>query len=424
MIYETILDLSGTTSKKEKATILQRDDSPLVREVFSYALDPFKMFYIRKIPEHKPAAKSSVDWEHVRALLDQLSARTLSGHAARDAVKGVLEKLDTADGDVFKKILDKDLRCGTAAGIVNSVYKVPDKNKKPKGLIPEFDVMLAEPQDEKHLTFPRWAEPKYDGMRAVFLLSGPTVDECTVLSRRGKPITTLDFILAELLKIFPVGTMVDGEALVVGDFQASMSAIKRGKKNDKTAEAKFVIFDVLTIEEFEAGYCPVPFEERLKRRLELPASATMLMYPFGRYVNNMREVEEFYAEVRAVKNAAGKSIYEGLILKQPDAPYYFQRHYAWMKVKPRETADVEITGYRAGTPGKGHEHHLGSLEFVYKGQDCRVTSFENDLRDELWKIKDTLIGRLMEVSFMELTNDGKTRHAVFHRFRDFKGEKA
>jgi DNA ligase-1 len=110
-------------------------------------------------------------------------------------------------------------------------------------------------------------------------------------------------------------------------------------------------------------------------------------------------------------------------VKRPDGGYHFKKHLDWMKVKPLETVDLEITGVREGT-GK-YKGMLGALEMKYKGQDVRAgTGFSDKERKEFWKHQKKIIGQIGEFEFMEETDDGKTRHAVFVRIRSYKGEKA
>lgn len=97
---------------------------------------------------------------------------------------------------------------------------------------------------------------------------------------------------------------------------------------------------------------------------------------------------------------------EGLIL----------RHCAtkpkWLKVKPKATADVRITGY---VEGKGK--HVGRLGLFKTSYGSVGTGFTDAQREEFWLNKDATVGQIIEVEYMELTNANKMRHPRFLRER-------
>jgi hypothetical protein len=107
--------------------------------------------------------------------------------------------------------------------------------------------------------------------------------------------------------------------------------------------------------------------------------------------------------------------YEGLILRQGDT---------WLKVKPKDTADVFITGYQGGT-GK-HKGKMGALLTNYG----KVGTGFSDVDREWWQMMFDLHGlpwlttQLIEVEFMEMTKYDKFRHPRFIRIRDDKTEES
>lgn len=100
--------------------------------------------------------------------------------------------------------------------------------------------------------------------------------------------------------------------------------------------------------------------------------------------------------------------YEGLVLRQGDH---------WVKIKPAETHDVVITGYVEGT-GK----HRGQLGFVTTSKGAVGAGFTDIEREILWAEAKAgvLVGKVIEVSCMQLTLDGQFRHPFFVRMRPDK----
>lgn len=97
--------------------------------------------------------------------------------------------------------------------------------------------------------------------------------------------------------------------------------------------------------------------------------------------------------------------YEGLVLRQGSK---------WIKVKPRQSHDVKVTGIIEGT-GK----HKGRMGALMTDMGKVGTGFTDEERQCWWwdHKADGVIGRLIEVECMELTPAGKFRHPRFLRIR-------
>jgi len=92
---------------------------------------------------------------------------------------------------------------------------------------------------------------------------------------------------------------------------------------------------------------------------------------------------------------------EGLILRQGDK---------WLKVKPTITYDLVVTGYQPGT-GK-HTGRMGALITDM----CKVgTGFKDVERDKF--TAEYIVGKIIEVKGMGVTEAGKLRHPRFVRLR-------
>lgn len=99
-------------------------------------------------------------------------------------------------------------------------------------------------------------------------------------------------------------------------------------------------------------------------------------------------------------NARG---YEGLVLRQGDK---------WLKVKPHDTFDVRVLSVHEGE-GK----HKGRLGYVTTHLGDVGTGWTDLERHHWWNQRVRLIGTTIEVDCMQLTPDGKFRHARFIRER-------
>ena len=111
------------------------------------------------------------------------------------------------------------------------------------------------------------------------------------------------------------------------------------------------------------------------------------------------------AEVLAVATMLG---YEGIVLKDPNANYT-QGERAWAKVKPQSTEDLRVVDL------------LDNGSLVVNRQGVRVT-VGMGLTNSMRASAASMLGRLIEVQFQEVTASGSLRHPVFVRVRDDKDE--
>lgn len=107
---------------------------------------------------------------------------------------------------------------------------------------------------------------------------------------------------------------------------------------------------------------------------------------------------EFIQKVMEVYVGRG---YEGLVLRQGKRE---------LKVKPKETADVRITGLKPGT-GK-YEGMLGAFLTEHGNVGTGLTDGQREEYND-----EDLIGSVIEVEFMEMTKATKMRHPRFIRAR-------
>jgi ATP-dependent DNA ligase len=140
---------------------------------------------------------------------------------------------------------------------------------------------------------------------------------------------------------------------------------------------------------------------------------------------------------------------EGVILKDLNAPYEFDRSKAWIKIKGVETYDVVIVGYEDAKQWYAEPGEVGKDGVLYK--DGRTTRFFDngwigaikfglykdgelievgqcsglidDLREEISKNKKKFIGRVIEVKCQQRMPTGGFRHCNFFRFREDKNAK-
>jgi len=283
-------------------------------------------------------------------------------------------------------------------------------------------------------------EVKLDGVR-VLAVCYASMGSVNLFSRNGKTFENFSHIEDQLRPCLKqisqrmfgrvMDFVLDGE--IVGEsFQALMRQAQR-KKDADAADSQYYVFDAIPREDFYRGFWNAQQHKRITKLAEI---ATMLK---SRCVNvNIMpgmdvdlDTADGQSKMRQFADAAVEQGYEGIMIKDLDAPYECRRSSFWMKWKPTITVDLEIVGFEQGT-GRNADR-LGAI--ICEGDDngrrisVNVGSGLSDSdRDDFWSRRDLLLGRIVEVQADAVTQnqDGSysLRFPRFLRFRGFEpGEK-
>ena len=223
-LHEIISLLANTSSTKEKQKILEENkNNELLRRYFEATLNPFYNYFIRvkSLPETSGPCDLTVD--AINTIVDVLTNRQKTGHAARDFLSGYMDTLTPEDQILLENIINHDPNCKVAEGIVNKVWKK---------MIPEFPCMLAEQYTDKtHGNIREGAgqivvQKKEDGGRVAIVVDNNGA--VTLYSRNGNILETHDMFTAMFQQYR--GQVFDGELLVLDD---------RGIQDRKTGNGIF-----------------------------------------------------------------------------------------------------------------------------------------------------------------------------------------
>ena len=389
------------------------------------ALDPLHTFGVKQVPERGNAPGQGCSWQVFTQLADKLASRELTGHAARDAIKIVMD-LATQEqwNDYYRRILIKDLRCGVSQKTVNSVAK---KNKFDQYKIPVFSCMLAHDSanHEKKLVGKKMLDYKLDGVRvlAIYNKDNNTV---TMYSRNGKQFLNFGHVEQEIIdklsSKFTESMVLDGE-MVSSSFQALMKQVHR-KDNVEATDAKYALFDVLTLNEFQKGKSTLGCRDRHNVLVSM-ISETDSMFVVDKVECDLdtEEGQKIFSDYNKVAIEKG---FEGIMIKDVDAPYECKRSHFMLKAKPFIEVSLTIVGVEGGT-GR-NEGKLGAL--ICEGEDdgkfIKVnvgSGLTDENRDDFWASQNKILNQIVEVRADAITKNQDDDHYSlrFPRFLRFRG---
>ena len=432
-----IRNLEMHSSRLDKEAILKAaydEGQPEFFEGLRMALDPLVTFGVKQVPTKEEIWEDTENggkrllpngqglcWTNFKMLAEQLQRRELTGHAARDAIELAMGVATTEQwNDWYRRILIKDLRCGVSEKTVNKV--VPD-------CVPVFTCQLAHDSanHEKKMTGKKQIEVKLDGVRVITVIQGNKVE---MFSRNGKQFHNFGHIIEEIERVVkldpaPYDLVLDGEVMS-NNFQDLMKQVHR-KDNVSADDAVLHLFDCVPLEDFQKGVWNKPQSVRSQLVLHWVAKhQTLLTHVQALEWEEVDlDTEEGQSRFVALNKAAVDGGYEGVMIKDVDAPYECKRSHAWLKAKPFIEVTLSVTDVEEGT-GR-NEGRLGALVCSGKddGKDIRVnvgSGFTDDNRSTFWTDRNALLGQLVEVRADAVTqNQDGTYSLRFPRFKTFRG---
>lgn len=464
--FRVLQQLEDTAGKNDKIAILKNNDSLRLRKLLWLTYNKFITFRVKQI-DH-PVLHNAVQpdiFDELVELCELLSRHTTGSNDAKAMLRRLLSKCTEENAKWVARIVTRDLKIGIDEKSINKAFP---------GLVPVFDCQLAYPMYSKGknpknywptLRYPVIFEEKLDGVRVIAVVKDGKV---TFFSRAGfdDEYDEHGVIAAEILKLRP-GTdfVLDGEmiakkfnpdnktALKHKDsprwpFEQAKSMLKNGATT--AAEIKeyigYYVWDIIELDFFESQGVRGKAVPAWKRKAQLTALferhesvtfANMYLVP-NVMARSEAEIKAMFRVIRdkggdvrsAIDKKGNEVTYtipkgEGGMVKETEDPYEFKRSAAILKVKEFYTADLRIVGAYEGKPDT---KFVGMLGGVNLASDCGKyttdcgSGFDEDQRFELWMMhqRGELAGKIVEVSYQEITADGSLCFPVYQGIRSDK----
>ena len=418
-----------------EASVLGSTNAQIFLGLTKACYNPYVTFGVRKVPDTVGIVDAENPWSEFNELLTSLSHRDLTGNAALDAINEMSERFDSIEWNTFcAPVIRRDLRAGISDKTINKICK------KTEYEIPVFGCQLATNSEGRpEMKGTKRLEPKLDGVRVLLMVIPGASEGVTTIcfSRNGKVFDNFTHIEQQVSDNFVKiarghqnalfnGFVLDGE--VIGNtFQELMRQARR-KTDVQADDSVFNIFDIIPLSDFREGHWNAQLHKRIA-----------ILEHIRHVVDTMPNVELLPHIMVDLDTAAGKDQleryakdqvnagFEGIMIKELEAPYICKRSTDWMKWKPTLTVDLEVVGVEEGT-GR-NLGRLGALvcHGVDDGKEITVnvgSGFSDVDRDDYWTNRNLVIGRTAEVLCDVITqNQDGTYSLRFPRFVRFRDDK-
>lgn len=401
-LNQFIEDMRATSSSTQKVQIIKNANSH-IHKILEYTYNPFKQYYVTsktcKKNSHLVKEQWSRGYKNVFHLLDDLTNRKFTGHDAIALINGCANSHD--DNQLIYKIIDKNLDIRAGDKVINKA--VPN-------LIPTFSVALAQEYKGKCDWDDRWyASRKLDGVRCLAVVDENRV--CTLYSRMGKELTTLNRVKEAIENTGIINHVFDGEICLLDengneDFQGVMKELRR--KDHQIENPRFMIFDMVHKSEFDNGKGNTPLTERL-RTLRAWQGGRFTCAKTLQYVDQVQINDDDHFETWN-KLSAEKG-WEGFMLRK-NVGYEGKRSKNLVKVKKFHDAEYEVIDYDTDTAEVVRNGRSETIEMLsqvwieHKGHKVKVGSgWTHDQR--LQYMDGSIVGKIITVQYFEETKNDK-----------------
>ena len=402
-IKDFVDKMRATSSSLEKIKILKKQ-SRYIQSILEFTYNPYKQYHVTsKTCIKNKDIVTPYFGRTLFDLLEDLNSRHMTGHAAIGAINYYMKRLPKQEyKDLVFSIIDKDLKIRTGAKVINKAFP---------GLIPEFNVALAQEYKGKCDWNDNWyASRKLDGVRCLAV-----VDEegkCTLYSRMGKELTTLNKVKEAIEKTCIINTVFDGEICLLDengneDFQGIMKELRR--KDHQIENPIFMIFDMIHKPNFDMGGGGPDLENRLHSLRSWITTRHALNSGVLRYLDQFQIIDDDHFE-RWNKMSVDNN-WEGFMLRK-NIGYEGKRSKNLLKVKKFFDAEYKVIDYdieEHEVVRFGRQDTIPMLSQVWiehKGHRVKVGSGWTQ-EQRLQYMDGSIVGKTITVQYFEETKNDK-----------------
>lgn len=423
--HNFVKEINASNGRLYKQSVLKKyAEDDIIRRYLQIAFDPYRVYGISTKKLHKQVydtVRRIVIIGNVLELFEEYLAVNNTG--TDTAISVCQEVLDCVsaqsreEAELLEQLICKDLSIGVDAKTIN---------KEIPGLIPTFDVQLA----NKYFDKPEYVKgkkfaitTKIDGGRIIAMKENGQV---SFFTRAGQKYEGLVDLEDEMSRLMPDNTCLDGEiTLLDRGTMSSKEAYKQTMKivrqttNMEKHGIKMLVFDYMNVNEFKNQCCKYDYSTR-RAGVELLFHQEDFKFFELLPILYVGEDTSMITTLLDEQVAAGE---EGIMINICDAPYEFKRTSNLLKVKKFNSADLQVCDLEEGS-GK-YVGMLGAFVCEYKDGEVRVGSgLTDELRKEIWQNPEKYINSIIEIAYFEETKDSTGKPSLrFPTFKDFRPDK-
>jgi DNA ligase-1 len=404
-------DLNSTNSTNEKKDILTKyKNNEFLKQVLFYTYNPFYQYFVTPASLEKryndDLGKAGKKYTSIFELLDDLRYRKITGHTAIQAVNDFVFEFESYK-DLIYKIVGKDLEIRMGDSLINKI--IPN-------LIPTFDCALAanfEDVDVDFVTDKWFASRKLDGCRCLVIVN--STGNVSSWSRQGNQFETIEKVEQAVKQMCLKNVVFDGEICLVDvdgneDFQGIMKQIR--KKDHQIASPKYLIFDLLTLKEFESKKGSTPYADRYDALHILLGHREDCLQVVKQTV--IKSAEQF----STMLTDSGANGWEVLMLRK-NVGYEGKRSKSLVKCKSYQDAEYTVTGYEIG-PFRMIENGreitkdvLSNVIINHKGNEVSVGSgFTIEEREYFAANPSEIVGKIITVKYFQESKNQSGKYSL------------
>ena len=406
-----LIDIKQTQSLNAKKALikiaLESHYGESVKLLLRHLYDPQITTGISKTSWNK--ATPNIDYPfqlNVKSILDYLHSNNSGKQETVNFMKG-FDYCNPGVNFLTYSIVTKDINIGISRGTVEKFIEIP-----------KFEIMLGVRPELDDIDWNREfiLTQKLDGVNLTCFKRGTDIKFFT---RQGKEVFGLGVLAREYLP-FSDGVYF-GEAIYDGPAKdrKELFRLTAGELSQKKPDKRILhyLFDYVSLQEWDSNQFICPYNKTYSHLSEIIQKASgnkIKIVPFVYKGHSKKEA------LQCLEKAKSQG-WEGLVLRYCSSVYQKERSKDFVKLKPQATLDLRIIGFKEYK----HPHLLGSFIVDYKGFPVNVGSgFTLEQRQEFWNNKDSLLGKIVEVQYLDESEDknGKKslRHPVFIRLREDK----
>lgn len=326
--------VNATSSNIEKQAILNK--YPASHSTLKRIYDPHLRHFVSSkqvlayLNKQHPTAETR-SFTDLNELLDALSSRAITGHAANRSVALFYTTYCQTEAlrSIFWRIIDRNLKMGVSVRTIRHLLtstgsaEKQQENATPANMSVALATSFSSTKKNPFLISDGWhVSQKLDGIRCIAMIrtmDNDTKHDVQFYSRTGRPFTSLQKVKSDILSRLEKTAeksefVLDGEICVYNegdkneDFLKAMGQVRR--MNEEMENPVYQVFDYIQLQSFLAAKGDITFSRRQQQLKEF----------VGNDLSHLKVVEQVKLEsmdhLDAMKKKVIEKGWEGLILRK------------------------------------------------------------------------------------------------------------